>query len=149
MLFQDTIQLAEKTRGSYEITDLVASVIKESGISVGTCHLFIHSSTSAIVISDVADETTKNSTADFMAQLAPESIDVAKYINGAMETVPEETRNTRLQSDLTIPVTNGRPDIGVWQGIFLWESKTTPTERKLTVTISGEAQHKSFRLTRG
>ena len=46
MIFQDTIQLSEKTRGSYEITELVAGIIEESGISVGTCNLFLHSSTS-------------------------------------------------------------------------------------------------------
>ncbi len=148
MLYQNTLQLAEHSQGAYEITELIEEIIKKSKIHTGTCHLFIHSSSSAIIISDTADDSTKNMTADFMAQLAPCSIDVNENINNAMNAVPPAMKHARSQSELTIPITNGRPGIGVWQDIFLWEYKSTPIERKLTLTMTGEARHKSFRLTR-
>lgn len=148
MLFQDTLQLDKHSRGAYEITELVADIIKESDIHSGTCHLFLHSSTSVLILCDTADETTKTKTADFMAELAPSSINAGEEIEIAMEAVPEEIRRVSSRNELTIPVTNARPGIGVWQGIFFWEQKTTPIARKLTVTITGDKLHKTFRLTR-
>ena len=148
MLYQNTLQLAEHSQGAYEITELIEKIIKKSKVHTGTCHLFIHNSSSAILISDTADDLIKDDTVDFLAQLAPSSIDSNENINNAMNAVPPAMKHARSQSELTIPVTNGRPGIGVWQGIFLWEYKSAPIERKLTVTIIGEAQHTSFRLTR-
>ena len=148
MLYQNTLQLAEHSQGAYEITELIEKIIKKSKVHTGTCHLFIHNSSSAILISDTADDLIKDDTVDFLAQLAPSSIDSNENINNAMNAVPPAMKHARSQSELTIPVTNGRPGIGVWQGIFLWEYKSAPIERKLTITIIGEVQHKSFRLTR-
>lgn len=147
MLYQNTLQLAEHTQGAYEITELVAIAIKESKIYSGTCHIYIHNSSSAIMINDTADDSTKDMTADFMAQLAPNNSDASENINNAMNAVPIEIKQAYSQSELTIPVSNNRPGIGVWQGIFLWEYKSVAAERKLTFTIMGEPQHKSFRLT--
>lgn len=148
MLYQNTLQLAERNQGAYEITELVEKMITKSKIHTGTCHLFIHNSSSAILISDTADDSTKDTTEDFLAQLAPSSVDTNENINSAMNAVPASMKHARSQSELTIPVSNGRPGIGIWQGIFLWEYKSLAVERKLTLTIIGEVKHKSFRLTR-
>ena len=148
MLYQKTLQLAKHSQGAYEITELIKEIIKKSKVHTGTCHLFIHSSSSAILISDTADDSIKDDTVDFLAQLAPSSVDSNENINNAMNAVPPAMKQAHSQNELTIPVTNSRPGIGVWQGVFLWEYKSAPIERKLTVTIIGEAQHKSFRLTR-
>ena len=148
MLYQNTLQLAEHSQGAYEITELVNEIIKDSKTHTGTCHLFIHNSSSVILINDTADDSTKDMTVDFMAQLAPSNIDTNENINNAMSAVPAAMKHARSQNELTIPITNGRSGIGVWQGLFLWEYKSAPIERKLTVTIMGEPQHRSFRLTR-
>jgi secondary thiamine-phosphate synthase enzyme len=148
MLYQNTLQLGEHSQGAHEITELIEEIIKDSKIGTGTCHLFIHNSSSAILINDTADDSTKNMTADFMAQLAPSSIDASENINNAMDAVPPMMKHASSQNELTIPITNNRPGIGVWQGIFLWEYKSAPVERILTITIMGESRHKSFRLTR-
>lgn len=148
IFFQDTLKLGNHARGAYEITGLIRDVIKESGVHKGTCHLFLHSSTSSLVLCDTADESTKSSTEDFMAELAPSSINAERDIKITMEAIPENMRGMGAQNEITIPVSNTRPGIGVWQGIFFWEDKTSPIERKLTVTIMGEALHRSFRLTR-
>ena len=138
MVYQDTLQLAEKGRGAYEITELVADFIKESNIRTGTCQLFIHSSSASLLIGDIADESTKNETAAFLAQLAPSSDNVDNKIDKGMEAIPEEMRYVLAQTSLSIPVSNGKPGIGVWQGIFLWERSSHAVERKLTITIVGD-----------
>ena len=138
MVYQDTLQLSDHGKGAYEISDLVADFIKESKIRIGTCQLFIHSSSASLLIGDLADESTKNSTAAFMAQLAPNSDNVDNKINESMDAIPEDIRYALAQTSLSIPVSNGKPGIGVWQGIFLWEQSTHAAERKLTITVTGE-----------
>ena len=83
-----------------------------------------------------------------MADLAPTSVNVEEKIKAAKDAVPEHMRGVGSQNELTIPVSNGRPGIGVWQGIFFWEEKESPIERNLTITIIGEKKHKTFQLTR-
>ena len=138
MVYQDTLQLSDHGKGAYEITDLVADFIKESSIRIGTCQLFIHSSSASLLIGDIADDATKNETAAFMAQLAPSSDNVDNKINASMDAIPEDMRYALAQASLSIPVSNGKPAIGVWQGIFLWERSTDAEERKLTITVTGE-----------
>ncbi|UCB54093.1 MAG: YjbQ family protein [Thiotrichales bacterium] len=138
MVYQDTLQLSDHGKGSYEITDLVTDFISESKIRIGTCQLFIHSSSASLLIADIADETTKNETAEFMAQLAPSSDSVDHKINVGMDAIPNEMRYVLAQTSLSIPVSNNRPGIGIWQGIFLSERSSDAAERKLTITVTGE-----------
>lgn len=138
MVYQDTLQLAEHGRGAYEITELVNDFIDESSITTGTCQLFIHSSNASLLVTDVVDEDTKKDTADFLAQLAPSGSGVDSRIDRGMDLIPEPMREIVTQSSLTLPVSNSRAGIGIWQGIFLWERSTSPSERKLTITVMGE-----------
>jgi secondary thiamine-phosphate synthase enzyme len=100
--------------------------------------LFVHSSSASLLIGDTADESTKNQTAAFMAQLAPSSDNIENRINASMDAIPEDMRYALAKTSLSIPVSNGKPAIGIWQGIFLWERSTHAAERKLTITVSGE-----------
>ena len=138
MVYQDTLQLSDRGKGAYEITDLVEGFIKESKIRIGTCQLFIHSSSASLLIGDIADESTKNETAAFMAQLAPSSDNIEHKINASMDAVPENMRYALARTSISIPISNGKPAIGVWQGIFLWEQRSHAAERKLTITVTGE-----------
>ena len=73
-----------------------------------------------------------------MAQLAPSSGNVDNKIDKGMDSIPEEMRYVLAQTSIGIPVSNGKPGIGVWQGIFLWERRTHAVERKLTITVTGD-----------
>jgi secondary thiamine-phosphate synthase enzyme len=91
-----------------------------------------------LLIGDTADDLMKNETAAFMAQLAPSSDDAENTINASMDAIPEEMRYALAQTSLNIPISSGRPGIGIWQGIFLWEQSKHASERKLTITVTGE-----------
>ncbi len=138
MVFQDTIKLAPQEQGATDITDLISSIIKDSKIKVGTCQLFVHNSKSSLLINDTANESTKSQTADFLAQLAPSSDDITGVIDDSMAAIPEAMRATITQTSIAFPVNNGRPLLGIWQGIYLWEKTSRPNEHKLTITVMGE-----------
>ncbi len=138
MVFQDTIKLAPQEKGATDITNLISDIIKDSKIKVGTCQLFVHNSLSTLLINDTADESTKQQTVDFLAQLAPSSDGITCIIDESMDAVPEAMRAAITQTSISFPVNRGRPVLGTWQGIYLWERTTQPKERKLTITIIGE-----------
>ncbi len=138
MVFQDTIKLAPQEQGATDITDLIITIVKDSKVKIGTCQLFVHNSMSSLLINDTADESTKSQTADFLAQLAPTSDDVSSVIDHSMDAVPPAMRNVIMQTSISFPVSRGKPLLGTWQGIYLWERTTLPKDRKLTITIVGE-----------
>ncbi len=138
MVFQDTIKLFQTDGGAYEITSLISELIAESDIKTGTCHLFVHSSVASLLIADFADDSMKNDTASFLADLVPSTDENSERINQGMNEFSVDMRYALSQNSLTIPVSNNHPGIGIWQGIYLWDSSQNQTERKITVTITGE-----------
>ena len=138
MVFQDTIKLAPQEKGATDITDLISAIVKDAKIKTGTCQLFVHNSLSCLLIHDTADESTKNQTADFLAQLAPMNDEITSEIDDSMEAIPEAMSAAITQTSVAFPVKNGKPLLGTWQGIYLWEKMSRPKHRKLTITIVGE-----------
>ena len=138
MVFQETIKLSQHGGGAYDITELISDLVRESGVQTGTCQLFIHSSMASLLIADVTDESTKNDTAAFLADLAPLTDDVSQRINRGMGVFEKDARQVVMQSSLGLPVSFNKPAIGVWQAIYLWDKSQTAEERRLTVTIIGE-----------
>lgn len=138
MVYQDTIKLAPQEKGATEITDLISTIIEESKINVGTCQLFVHNSFSSLLITDTADEDMKEQTIDFLAQLAPSCDDISNVINKSMDAIPEAMRSAITQTTISFPVKRGKPALGAWQGIYLWERTSQPKKRNLTITIIGE-----------
>lgn len=140
MVFQDTLTFGQQSTGAYEITELVNQVIRDAGIHLGTCQLFVHSSGASLLICDIADASTQSATAAFLAQLAPSTDEVITRISLSlsMQSIPDAMRMVVLQTSLTVPVGNGRVAIGAWQGIYMWQQPGSPGERKLTLTLIGE-----------
>ncbi len=138
MIFQDTIKLVPHGKGASDITEIISAIINDSQIKVGTCQLFVHNSKSNLLINDTADEATKNQTTDLLARLAPSSDSISTLIDDSMDAIPEAMRAALNQTTISFPISRGRPALGIWQGIYLWERTTQPKERKLTITIIGE-----------
>ena len=138
MVYQDTIKITQDGNGVFEITDLIAATIKESKIKTGSCHVFSQSSSSSILIGDTANASTKKGTADFLATLAPNDESVLENINQAMNTLPKNLHYIIQRTSINIPVTNAKPGIGVWQGIYFHKYDQTKKHKKLTVTVTGE-----------
>ncbi len=138
MVFQDTIKIAPQEKGATDITELISAIVHDAQIKTGSCQLFVHNNLSCLLISDTVDESTKNQTADFLAQLAPSSDDITSVIDDSMDAIPEAMSAAITQTTVSFPVKNGKPLLGTWQGIYLWEKMSRPKHRKLTITIVGE-----------
>ena len=70
--------------------------------------------------------------------LIPSDDSSTRRIDESMDAIPDSMRTALTQTSVSFPVRNGRPALGAWQGIYLWEQTAQPDERNLTITIVGE-----------
>ena len=133
-------KIIEQTHGrnTYNITHKVEKAILESGISTGLCHLFIHHTSASLIITENADPDVRIDLETLIQRLAPDGDPEYRHTLEGIDDMSAHMRNILTQTEMTIPVTQGRSGLGTWQGIFLWEHRTGHFQRKVTITIMGE-----------
>ncbi len=138
MIRQLELQIATSGRGTYDVTAQVQAAIKESGVAIGMCNVFIRHTSASLMLCENADPAVRHDLESFMSRLAPDGDPMFTHTAEGPDDMPAHVRSVLTQSDLNLPVRDGRCDLGTWQGIYLWEHRHAPHERKVTVTISGE-----------
>ncbi len=138
MTYQESFQTRTSGRGTFDITREVEQIVTCSGISSGICHLFIHHTSASLVLCENADPSVRTDLERFMARLVPDGDTMFEHTMEGSDDMPAHIRSILSKMDLTIPVTNGRSGLGTWQGIYLWEHRTRPHSRMVTVTVMGD-----------
>jgi secondary thiamine-phosphate synthase enzyme len=138
MTRQDTLTISTHGRGTYDITREVDRVIRASGVQTGLCHVFCHHTSASLILNENADPTVRRDLEAFMARLVPDGDRLFRHTAEGPDDMPAHVRTVLTQSGLDIPITAGRMGLGTWQGIYLWEHRSAPHSRTLTVTIMGE-----------
>ena len=134
-----TTRITVQTRGQglHEITREVQAVVQSSGITQGLCHVFVHHTSASLILCENADPSVRSDLERFMSKLAPDGDPMFEHDDEGPDDMPAHVRSILTQSDLTIPVANGYCDLGTWQGVYLWEHRTAPHTRRITVTVTG------------
>jgi len=138
MLSQQQIQVDTRGRGTRELTSDVQSIVRQSGIKSGTCNVFIRHTSASLVICENADPAVLHDLETFMARLVPDGDPMFTHTAEGPDDMPAHVRSILTQSDLTMPVMDGRCALGTWQGIYLWEHRHRGHRRTVIVTVSGE-----------
>lgn len=137
MIRQSEISLSTQGRGTYDLTANVQSAVRDSGIEVGMCNIFIRHTSASLMLCENADPAVMRDLETFMSNLAPDGDPAHTHIAEGPDDMPSHIRSVLTQSDLNLPVRNGRCDLGTWQGVYLWEHRHAAHQRKVTVTITG------------
>lgn len=137
MLTQHTLEITTPGRGLLDITDKVATLVAESGITTGLCHLFIHHTSASLSIGENADPLVLSDLEAFMCRLIPDGDPICQHVAEGPDDMPAHVRAILTQTFLVLPITNKRLGLGTWQAIYLWEHRLRSYERKLTVTLQG------------
>lgn len=132
-------QLSIKTsgRGSYNITQEVQNLVLESGITTGLCNIFIKHTSASLMLCENADPQVREDLETFMEKLAPDGDPMFLHTDEGPDDMSAHVRTALTASSLTIPITTGRCALGIWQGIYLWEHRTSHFNRKIIITIQG------------
>ncbi len=137
-VFQKTIERVTDGRGTYAFSDEIQTVVAESGISVGICQVFIRHTSASLILSENADPDVLRDLETFMGRLVPDGDPIYRHTMEGPDDMPAHVRATLTQSALSLPVRDGRCDLGTWQGIYLWEHRHAGHQRRVTVTVIGE-----------
>lgn len=138
MTFQKSFSYQTQGRGTYPITTEIDRIIRESGISCGICHIFIHHTSASLTLCENADPSVRKDLEHFMARLVPDGDPMFEHGLEGPDDMAAHIRSILTKMDLCVPVTEGRCALGTWQGIYLWEHRTHPHRRRISVTVVGE-----------
>ncbi len=138
MIHTSTLTVATRGKGTHEITDRVARAVRESGISAGTATVFIQHTSASLVIYENADRSARVDLHEWFERLVPE--DQAQFTHTAegSDDMPSHLRMVLTRTSEVIPIRDGRLALGTWQGIFVFEHRAAPHERRVVITIMGE-----------
>jgi secondary thiamine-phosphate synthase enzyme len=132
-----TFEVATRGKGTYEITDAVARVVRDSGVQTGTATVFIRHTSASLVIYENADASARADLHAFFERLAPEDAD--DYVHTA-EGPDDSTSHLRMVLTRTsecIPIMHGHLALGSWQGIFVFEHRRSAHRRTVVVSVVG------------
>jgi secondary thiamine-phosphate synthase enzyme len=133
--------LTVKTRGRaiVDISKDVAKSVRDAKIARGLCTVFVHHTSASLIISENADPDVHADLERFFARLVPDGDKLFQHTAEGPDDMPSHVRSVLTQTSLGIPIANGKLDLGVWQGIYLYEHRAAPHTRRVSVTIVGAA----------
>ncbi|MFJ5442393.1 secondary thiamine-phosphate synthase enzyme YjbQ [Pectobacterium sp. CHL-2024] len=139
MWMQYEIRLKPKARGFHLVTDeILVQVTGLRQINVGLMQVFIKHTSAALTINENADPTVRQDFESFFNRLVLEDEPYYRHTYEGSDDMPAHLKGSLLGNSLTIPITNGRLNIGTWQGIYLCEHRNHGGSRSLVVTLNGE-----------
>lgn len=124
-------------RGTYEITDQVQSAVAASGVRDGLCSVFVHHTSASLLLCERADPEVRGDLERFFRELVPDGDPRYVHREEGDDDMPAHVRSVLTESSLTMPLVDGRCDLGTWQGVYLWEHRHAPHQRRITITVMG------------
>jgi secondary thiamine-phosphate synthase enzyme len=137
MNHQSILEFSTSGRGTRNITEAVARVVAESGVQTGLVHVFVQHTSCSLTITENADPDVRRDLETILAHLAPDNDPAYRHDLEGPDDMAAHARSVLTDSGLTIPVGAGRLLLGTWQGIYLWEHRTSAQQRRLVVTVLG------------
>jgi len=134
----DQLELCTKGKGLYEITDDVHAKIDRCGVQNGTVTVFVQHTSCSVLIMENADPTARRDLEEFFDRLVPEDADYFTHGSEGSDDMPSHIRMALTRTSETIPIVDGKMQLGTWQGIFLFEHRRALHLRRVSVTVIGE-----------
>jgi secondary thiamine-phosphate synthase enzyme len=134
-IFSRRIEVATRGKGLYPFTREVARWIHETGAPDGLLTIFVQHTSASLVIQENADPDVVLDLADFFERLAPENDPRYRHVMEGADDMPSHIRAALTQTSLSIPVLGGQMALGIWQGIYLFEHRSTPMRRNVILQL--------------
>jgi secondary thiamine-phosphate synthase enzyme len=122
-------------RGFFELTNDVSSIVRASGVGDGLCNLFVPHTSASLLAGENWDASVRRDLEAFMSRLAPDGDPRYEHDAEGPDDMPSHIRTMLTQSSIVVPVVGGTLQLGTWQGIYLWEHRTSPHERRIVITV--------------
>ncbi len=130
-------EVVTQGKGTYEISDEVAEIVRCSGVSEGNVTIFVRHTSASLVIMENADPSARRDLEEFFERLVPEDSDYFVHTMEGPDDMPSHIRMALTRTSEVIPVTRGRMALGTWQGVFLFEHRRASHKREIVVSVVG------------
>ncbi len=137
-IYQKEIRLPAFKRGFHLVTDLIENEIPElRNIQSGMLQVFIKHTSASLTINENADPTVRKDFESHINKMVPENAPYYIHTYEGPDDMPAHIKSSLLGASVQIPITNGRLNLGTWQGIYLCEHRNYGGSRKVVVTAFG------------
>jgi secondary thiamine-phosphate synthase enzyme len=137
VIHRGEFEIATRGRATIEITDKVLAVVSESRARNGLATVFVHHTSASLIVCENADPDVRRDLEAFVARLVPDGDRLFRHVAEGDDDMPAHIRTVLTQTSIGIPIVDGGLALGTWQGLYLWEHRTSPHRRRVTVTIIG------------
>ena len=135
MIFQKEIVLPQFSRGFHLITNYVLDELPQKS---GMVHVFIKHTSACLTINEYADPTVLDDFETHFIKMVNENATYFTHTFEGPDDMTSHIKSSILGSSISFPVTNGIPQWGIWQGIYLCEHRNSANQRKIFITLIGE-----------
>jgi secondary thiamine-phosphate synthase enzyme len=139
MWLQKSIKLRAKPRGFHLVSDEILEALPElSTINIGLLHLFLQHTSASLSINENTDSSVRRDMDSHFNQLAPENAPYFEHTFEGSDDMPAHVKSGLLGCEISLPVGQGRLQLGTWQGVYLGEHRNSARVRTLIATLQGE-----------
>lgn len=136
-VFQETLRIRTTGRGLREITKEVATVVTQSRLLAGNVVIFCQHTSCSLIIMENADPSARADLEAFFERLAPDADPRYAHDAEGPDDMSAHLRMALTRTSEAIPFADSRLLLGTWQGVFLWEHRTSPHHRAVVVSVQG------------
>ena len=133
-----SIEISTGGPGLFEFTREVARFVGESRIDEGLLTAYVRHTSCSLIIQENADPDVQTDLSGFFRRIAPEGMDWIVHTTEGPDDMPAHIKSALTQTSIGIPVADGRPVFGTWQGIYLFEHRRRPHRRHVVLHVIGE-----------
>ena len=135
---QDTITVGTRGQGLHEVTAEIADWVSRQDIGTGLLTVFCRHTSASLTIQENADTDVQRDLEAFFKKLVKEDPSLYRHTTEGPDAMPAHIRSALTDVSLAIPVSGGRLGLGTWQGIYLFEHRARPHERRLILHLAGD-----------
>jgi secondary thiamine-phosphate synthase enzyme len=121
-----------------DFTRQVAAWVEASGIDEGLLTLTVQHTSASLVVQENYDPEVQRDLERFFGRLVPDGDRAFRHTSEGPDDMPAHVRSALTLTSLSVPVIDGRPSLGTWQGIYLWEHRAMPHRRRVAAHLIGE-----------
>ena len=136
-MYQDVFEICTHGRGMTEITTEVALLVQASKVSCGMASIFPQHTSCSVIITENADSAVLRDLEMLAKRWAPDGDPAYQHDTEGDDDMAAHARSVLSGTSVTVPIGNGKLLLGTWQGIFLWEHRTSSHSRRIIVTVMG------------
>jgi secondary thiamine-phosphate synthase enzyme len=134
----ETLSISTQGHGLYEFTAAVDKFVANADVATGLLTVFVRHTSCSLLIQENADDDVKTDLEGFFARLVPEGMDWLAHTTEGPDDMPGHIKAALTQTSIGIPISEGVPVFGTWQGIYLYEHRSRPHRRDVVLHLIGD-----------